>query len=220
MGGVHVGKALAHGGDVGVAEHDAQRGAALKACGGVSQRVHARNVAFVGGLVQQGGMGVGVSGQKHGQIAYLLGLWIDGGHAALVQGHPQRLQAQVLDVGHPAHGRDDLVHHHAVVATGDFNAAGYFTQLRFGPHVQHHFLLEQRCQFGVEHWVAQTRQRIARGECGHLQAQPRKGLRNLHPNGAHANHGNARAEGALLEQGVGGEHAVAKREPFFRHAGA
>ena len=216
----HVGHARPHHRHVGVGEHDGEQGAAPKAWGRGGQGVQARNVAFIGRFVQQRGVGVGVARQKHRQVANLLGLRVYGGQAARIQRHAQRLQAQVFDVGHPAHRRDDLVYHHAVGATGHLDASGHLAQLRLGAHVQDHVLFQQSGQLGIERGIAQPGQRVTGGECRHLQAQPRQGLRQLHPDRSHADHCNAGAETGLLEQGVGGEHAVAKRQPFIGHAGA
>ena len=239
VGAVQVGQALAHHGHLRIAKNNGQRCAALKACGcggcgygrrcrsgrrsrcqGAGHGVDAGNVAFVGGFVQQRHLCVGVARQKHGQVTDLLGLRVDGGHAAFVQRHAQGFQSQVFDVGHAAHGGDDLVHHHAVGAAADLDAARHLAQLGRGAGVQQHFLLEQGGQLGVEGGVFQAGQVGTGGEGGHLNAQAGQRLRNLHANHSHADHGHARAQRGLLEQGVGGEDAVAKGQPFIRHAGA
>ena len=230
VGAVQVGQALAHHGHLRIAKNNGQRRAALKArgCGRrcrswgecAGHGVDAGNVAFVGSFVQQRHLCVGVARQKHGQVTDLLGLRVDGGHAALVQRHAQGFQSQVFDVGHAAHGGDDLVHHHAVGAAADLDAAGHFAQLGRGAGVQQHFFFEQGGQLGVEGGVFQAGQVGAGGEGGHLNAQAGQRLRNLHANHSHADHGHARAQRGLLEQGVGGEDAVAKGQPFIRHAGA
>ena len=113
-------------------------------------------MAFVGGFVQQRRMGVGVARQKHGQVTDLLGLRVDGGHAARVEGHAQGFQAQVFDVGRAAHGGDDLVHHHAVGAAADLDAARHLAQLGRGAGVQQHFFFEQGGHLGVEGGVFQA----------------------------------------------------------------
>ena len=170
--------------------------------------------------MQERDSGIGVPGHEDGQILHLQCLWVDGGQPAFVEGNAEFFQAQVFDVGHSAHRRNHLVHHHAVRAAAYLDPAGHFTQLRRCPGVQHHFGFEQGEHFGVQLRINKTRKGVIGAEGGHFKTQPRQGLRQLHTDRPHADHGNAGPQCGLLKQRVGGEHTVTEREPFLWQGGA
>jgi hypothetical protein len=82
-------------------------------------RVPAGDLALVAGLVQDRALAVDVAGDEHRQIAHLHAVAVERRQAALVQRHAQVLEAEPIDVRHPADAAQHPVHQHAVLAGAD-----------------------------------------------------------------------------------------------------
>ena len=204
---------LADHGGVRLAEADAQHRAAAVVARLVGKRVHARDVAFVGCLVQQGARGIDVADEEHRQVGNLARVRVERRQSAFVERNAQRLQTQSLDIGNAAIGDQHLVDDEAFVTTDHFDTvlvrgeAGAFADVNLEVLFK---LAPQR----VQHiGIAQSGSRFARHKGRDFDAEARECLRHFHAYRTQTQHGHARRKRGLLEQAVGGQHPVAHGVP-------
>jgi hypothetical protein len=160
------------------------------------------------GPLQVGDAAGGVAGEVHRGAPDPQGLGIVDGHAVIAHGHAEPVQPQPLQVGPPAEGQEQLLHHDVALAGAHPKAAVAALHLRLVPQPERKLALEDVHRGAVHGRVLDAREALAVVDAGDGDTEAMQRLADLQADGAEADDGHRRRQLFLLEDLVHGEDAV------------